>query len=296
MNTESLRTFIILTETLNYRKAAQQLFLAQSTVSARIQDLENELGEKLFVYSGRSLQLTEAGTALQDYAQKMIKLEADIHKNICEKRKNDQTLRLGISISILDWKIRDLIPAYMEKNPDVAVEIHCRNSGLMMNDLQNDNLDLCISFLANREKAYHTQLLASETLLLVTGRKPLFPEKGMSRDALLRQPLFMTDYFNVTQELESWYDAMFPKNYAFKLRTPSIYEMLFYLKKIDGFAFLPEGFVKNDLETQSLYSVPMLFSAPPKINMYVVVKQSKKKLHNVSSFLDALSSVQQEES
>ena len=93
MNTESLRTFIILTETLNYRKAAQQLFLAQSTVSARIQDLENELGEKLFVYSGRSLQLTEPGTALQDYAQKMIKLEADIHNNICEKRKNDQTLR-----------------------------------------------------------------------------------------------------------------------------------------------------------------------------------------------------------
>lgn len=288
MNTDSLRTFIKLSETMNYRKAAQQLFLAQSTVSARIQDLEKELGKKLFVFSGRTLHLTDAGKALRTYAEKMIKLEADIRRSICEIDESERTLRLGISDSILDWKVRDLISTYLEKHPNVAMEVHCQNSGIMMNELQNDNLDLCISFLPNRETSYQTQLLACEELLLITGNKRSVVATGISRDELLRQPLLMTDYFNVTQELDNWYQSLFPTNYVFKLRTSKVYEMKWYLKRMNGFAFLPAGFVKEELEKGELFSVPMLFPAPPGISMYSVAKKGSKKHALITSFLEEL--------
>ena len=49
MDTNTLRTFIALAQIKNFTKTAQQLFVAQSTVTNRIHDLETELGKELFV-------------------------------------------------------------------------------------------------------------------------------------------------------------------------------------------------------------------------------------------------------
>ena len=46
LNIESLKTFLVLSEEQNFNKAAQRLFVVQSTVSARIQELEKELAER----------------------------------------------------------------------------------------------------------------------------------------------------------------------------------------------------------------------------------------------------------
>ena len=47
MDTTTLRTFIALAQIKNFTKTAQQLFVAQSTVTNRIRDLEMELGQVL---------------------------------------------------------------------------------------------------------------------------------------------------------------------------------------------------------------------------------------------------------
>ena len=53
MDTTTLRTFIALAQIKNFTKTAQQLFVAQSTVTNRIRDLETELGKSLFVRNHR---------------------------------------------------------------------------------------------------------------------------------------------------------------------------------------------------------------------------------------------------
>ena len=58
MDIESIRTFLILADTKNYTKTADQLFVAQSTVTNRIMELERELGARLYERTNRRVFLT----------------------------------------------------------------------------------------------------------------------------------------------------------------------------------------------------------------------------------------------
>lgn len=69
MNTETLRTFIAAAQIKNFTKTAEHLFIAQSTVTNRIVDLESEIGKPLFTRKHKQIELTEAGLQFLDYAK-----------------------------------------------------------------------------------------------------------------------------------------------------------------------------------------------------------------------------------
>ena len=75
MDTTTLRTFIALAQIKNFTKTAQQLFVAQSTVTNRIRDLEMELGVPLFIRSHKQVDLTPSGQKFLSYAQRFVSLE-----------------------------------------------------------------------------------------------------------------------------------------------------------------------------------------------------------------------------
>lgn len=64
MDIESLKTFIVLSNVKNYTRAANQLFVAQSTVTNRINELEKELNISLFSRNNRRVELTMEGGAV----------------------------------------------------------------------------------------------------------------------------------------------------------------------------------------------------------------------------------------
>lgn len=59
-----IKSFLVLSERLNFSKAAEQLFVSQQALSAQIAALEADTGLKLFVRSTSHVELTEAGRAL----------------------------------------------------------------------------------------------------------------------------------------------------------------------------------------------------------------------------------------
>jgi DNA-binding transcriptional LysR family regulator len=74
MDFRQLMTFRLLATTLNFRQAAAALNYAQSTVSAQIQMLEEELGVSLFDRLGKRVIITDAGQRLVPYAEKLLVL------------------------------------------------------------------------------------------------------------------------------------------------------------------------------------------------------------------------------
>ena len=68
MDIGSIRTFMVLAYTKNYTRTADQLFVAQSTVTNRINELEKELGFPLFKRTNRSVDLTPEGEQFMIYA------------------------------------------------------------------------------------------------------------------------------------------------------------------------------------------------------------------------------------
>jgi len=87
MEIRQLKTFKAVADHLSFHKAADAINYAQSTVSAQIMNLEEDLGIPLFERLGRHIMLTEAGENLYQYACKMIELaeaaRADLIKGAC---------------------------------------------------------------------------------------------------------------------------------------------------------------------------------------------------------------------
>lgn len=72
MNFRLLQYFLAVASSLSFSRAADNLHIAQSTLSQQIQRLEEHYGVQLFVRSGRTVTLTAAGLALQEAASHLL--------------------------------------------------------------------------------------------------------------------------------------------------------------------------------------------------------------------------------
>ncbi|RMC24926.1 MULTISPECIES: LysR family transcriptional regulator [unclassified Lactobacillus] len=98
MNTENLRVFINLAETLNYSKTAAQIYISQPAVSQNIAKMERELGFQLFTRTRRSVNLTKSGSNFYQGIKPMLN---SYYKTVQESQRlsngNDVDFTLGYS-------------------------------------------------------------------------------------------------------------------------------------------------------------------------------------------------------
>ena len=97
MNIFQLETFAKIAETKNFTSAGNILGYAQSTVTAQIKQLEDELGCLLFDRLGKSIVLTEEGERLLGYAQKMLQLKREIYLEVPPSKEPSGTIKLVVS-------------------------------------------------------------------------------------------------------------------------------------------------------------------------------------------------------
>lgn len=72
MDTDLLKTFLEVNRTRHFGKAAENLYLTQSAVSARIRLLEQQVGMQLFTRARNNVQLTSAGEKLIRHAENIL--------------------------------------------------------------------------------------------------------------------------------------------------------------------------------------------------------------------------------
>jgi DNA-binding transcriptional LysR family regulator len=89
LDLQHLKTFLAVAATKNFSQAAVQLGYAQSSVTHHIQQLERDLGVKLFLRTrfARSIALTPAGKRIQGYAQRILELQEEAKSIAVPRRK-----------------------------------------------------------------------------------------------------------------------------------------------------------------------------------------------------------------
>jgi len=96
MEIRQLRSFQSVANLLSFNKAADRLNYAQSSISAQIQALEEELGLQLFDRLGRRVLLTEAGSQLLKYANKILDLVDESHSEMTAAKEPRGSLTIRI--------------------------------------------------------------------------------------------------------------------------------------------------------------------------------------------------------
>jgi DNA-binding transcriptional LysR family regulator len=146
MDFRNLQYFLTVAQCLNFTKAAERLHMSQPPLSKQIQNLEQDLGVKLFDRSRRQLQLTEAGQMLVHRAEQMLTL-AD--KTRLDLQDMSDKLAGSINISVVDGRapyyLARWIAAFREKNPMVRFEFANGSSDDALERLEQGLSDLAVA-------------------------------------------------------------------------------------------------------------------------------------------------------
>lgn len=125
MEMSQLEVFVTVAREGSVSRAGARLHKTQPAVSMALKRLEESLGEPLLVRSGRGLALTHAGRSLLDYAESMLKLRAEAFETLKGLRGLGQgTLTLVGPDSVVDCLLPDLLRAYHQAHPKIAIQLH----------------------------------------------------------------------------------------------------------------------------------------------------------------------------
>jgi DNA-binding transcriptional LysR family regulator len=143
MELRHLRYFVAVGEDQHYGRAAQRLGIAQPALSRQIQDLENELGFRLFDRLPRGVRLSAAGKLFLSDARRILQ-EVQGAKTRAERvaRGMAGTLRIGF-VEALSWHgvVPDSFRQFRRRQPDAGLELHPVLSLQQIEAVRSGNLD-----------------------------------------------------------------------------------------------------------------------------------------------------------
>ncbi|WP_238652811.1 LysR family transcriptional regulator [Paenibacillus piscarius] len=150
METRQLHYFLAVCQELHFTRAAEKLGISQPTLSQQIKVLEGELGLPLFDRIGKRIALTEAGTLLKDYADRMIQNEHSAKAAMEELRYDHRgTIRLGLLPSDLDYQLTPLLVKFHEDYPNIRLQVFA--STVIQQEVLDNKLDIGICLKGPRD-------------------------------------------------------------------------------------------------------------------------------------------------
>jgi len=174
MDLSELQVFLTVAREGSFSRAAERLFRTQPAVSLAIRKLEDDLGQKLFVRGARPVRLTDAGTLLKDYAERLINLRDEVKKGLSEL----EGLQRGeLALGVNESSIHALMPAiakFRELHPAIQIRVHRMFSRDIPHEVLNYRLDLgAISYVPRDPQLQATEIVKDELTLVVPPKHPL---------------------------------------------------------------------------------------------------------------------------
>lgn len=170
MDIDQARTFLAIAATGSFIEAAARLHVTQSTISARIQRLEDELGARLFVRNRAGAVLTGAGRRFNEYAKRLVLTAEQARQHVGLPSRYQGTLRIGARIALWDTFLPTWIGWIRERNPDVAVRAGIGFEADLMHDLIEGTLDIGLMYTPSHSPGLVVEHLFDESLILVSSR------------------------------------------------------------------------------------------------------------------------------
>ena len=178
---KALETLVWVATLKSFHRAADKLNTTQPAVSQRIAQLEAEIGARLLERESRQVTPTEAGRHVLDYAERLIRLRAEMLHGIADRSAIRGTLRLGVAETVVHTWLSRFVERMAKAYPRLALEIEVDISPSLRQRLIAQEIDLAFMLgplgaphLKNRPLCtYPLGFFASNSLRLPAGRLTL---------------------------------------------------------------------------------------------------------------------------
>ncbi|WP_094078585.1 HTH-type transcriptional regulator HdfR [Salmonella enterica] len=168
VDTELLKTFLEVSRTRHFGRAAEALYLTQSAVSFRIRQLENQLGVNLFTRHRNNIRLTTAGEKLLPYAETLMNTWQAARKEVAHTSRHNE-FSIGASASLWERMLNAWLGRlYQLQEPQSGLQFEARiaQRQSLVKQLHERQLDLLITTEAPKMDEFSSQLLGHFTLAL----------------------------------------------------------------------------------------------------------------------------------
>lgn len=151
----------------SFTKAAQNLYISQPSLSARIKKIEEIIGEPLFDRSTTPLQLTEVGKVYIEAAEEITQIEQRVENYINDLAGlKTGNLAVGASTLFAAYVVPSLITQFNQKFPNVHIQLIEGNTAELEEMLGSNALDFVIDNYHYDSILYNKELYCEENILL----------------------------------------------------------------------------------------------------------------------------------
>ncbi len=145
LNLKQLKVFYYAAKHLSLTRAAEELYVTQPAVAMQLKSLEAHLQTPLFHRKNNRLELTEAGSLLFGYAERMVHIALEAEQALIDLRQTTGTmLRVGTTKTLARYLMPSYIPHFREQHPEIHIQLGDGNSKELMQSVLAGRIDLAI--------------------------------------------------------------------------------------------------------------------------------------------------------
>ena len=195
MELRHLRCFLAVAEELHFARAAEKLHIEQSPLSRAIKELEEDLGEQLFVRTSRSTRLTRAGKLFLEHVPRVFTALEQARDSVKAAANGFHgQLRIALSDGVTPSRLPTLLAMCRQEEPEVEIRLFEVPLSQQLKGLQDDLYD--VGFAQSDEVGEGIVVEAVWTdpiMVAVPSRHPLLTHKRIPLEEVLRYPLVLCD-------------------------------------------------------------------------------------------------------
>ena len=246
MDTDQLRTFVEVSRTRHFGRAARNLFITQSAVSSRIKSLEAQLGTPLFIRNRNDISLTPAGNRLLAHAENILAAWNRAKHDVSIEDEATASLAIAGTPSLWDISLQDWIHDLRNTYSEVAIHAEVLDTDPMLHRLLEGTLDIGFTFEPPQVPHIEIRQIATVPLIMVSNIPNVLVSDALAQNYIL------VDW---GMSFSIHHSRFFPDITMPNIRLPLGRIALEYILNCGGAAYLAEPMVSAAIEQEVLFKV-----------------------------------------
>lgn len=279
MDLGELNVFATVAREQSFSRAAEKLYRTQPAVSLAIRKLEDSIGQPLFVRGSRPVRLTDAGTFLREYAERLLNLREEITKGLIDLAGLE---RGELSLGVNESSIHALLPAlaeFQKQHANVRIRVHRTYSRDIPREVLNYRLDLgAVSFVPREAQLAATEIFRDELCFVVPPRHRLAKRRSVEVTDL-GEETFIAHI--VESPFRRRVIELFARHHTplnMRVELPTIESIKRFVQMGAGVAIVPRMCVRWELERKLLVQVRIRQLKMPR-HLYLIARRGARASH-----------------
>jgi len=202
-----LQVFHTVARLLSFTKAAETLHMTQPAVTFQVRQLEEHFNTRLFDRTHNRISLTEAGSRVFEYADRIFQLYGEMENSVREMTGEiSGGVTLGASTTVAEYMLPSLLGDFKDKYPDVVIHLKVSNSDGIVSMVENNTIDLGVVEAPVSNKNLAVEVCRFDQLvLIVPPDHVLAGEESVSFREIFEHPFICREEGSGTREVVADY-------------------------------------------------------------------------------------------